>query len=220
VTEPNPDVPFLLIIAGPNGSGKSSHWDREYRSRRLQFPYVNADEIARSMSASETRDRDAMLAAEKTRNEHIERRESFAFETVFSHPGKLKEIQRAKDAGYYIRLVFVGLASPQLCIARVQRRVARGGHPVPPDRIPGRYARNLENLAKAIPLVDEAVIWDNSIEDQSPTEILEFHNGKLHRRSVELPDWVERTLGAFLKKDELAASGGAKPKKPTSRRTR
>jgi len=220
VTEPNPDVPFLLIIAGPNGSGKSSHWDREYRSRKLQLPYVNADEFARSMSPSTTRDRDAMFAAEKKRREHIERRESFAFETVFSHPGKLEEIQLAKDAGYYIRLVFIGLASPQLSIARVMRRVARGGHPVPPEKIPGRYARNLQNLAKAIPLVDEAVIYDNSAEDQTPTEILEFHNGKLLKRSAEIPDWAGRALGALLKKDEPGAGIKAKAKKPALRRTR
>jgi predicted ABC-type ATPase len=219
VTEPNPDVPFLLIIAGPNGAGKSSHWDREYRSRKLQFPYVNADEIARSMPPSETRDRDAMFEAGKRRREHIERRESFAFETVFSHPSKLEEIRRAKEAGYYIRLVFVGLANPQLSIARVLRRVARGGHPVPPDRIPGRYARNLENLAKAILLVDEAVVWDNSAEDQKPAEILEFHNGRLLKSSAEIPDWIKRALGDFLKKDE-PAGGGAKAKKPALRRTR
>jgi predicted ABC-type ATPase len=220
VSEPNPDVPFLLIIAGPNGAGKSSHWDREYRSRRLQFPYVNADEIARSIDPSDTRDRDAMFAAEKKRREHIERRESLAFETVFSHPGKLEEIQLAKDAGYYVRLAFIGLASPQLSIARVMRRVACGGHPVPPERIPGRYARNLENLAKAIPLVDEAVIYDNSAEDQKPTEILEFHNGKLLKSSVEIPDWIKRALGDFLQKDGPAAGVKAKAKKPTLRRTR
>lgn len=220
MTEPNPDVPFLLIIAGPNGSGKSSHWDREYRSRNLQLPYVNADEFARAMSPSETRDRDAMFEAEKKRREHIERRESFAFETVFSHPGKLEEIRLAKEAGYYIRLVFIGLASPQLSIARVLRRVARGGHPVPPGRIPGRYARNLQNLAKAIPLVDEALVYDNSAEDQKPIEVLEFQSGKLHRKSAEIPDWVERALGDFLKKDAPAAGSGAKAKKPTLRQTR
>lgn len=220
MTEPNPDVPFLLIIAGPNGAGKSSHWDREYRSRKLQFPYVNADEIARSMSPSETRDRDAMFEAGKRRREHIERRESFAFEPVFSDPGKLEEIQLAKEAGYYIRLVFIGLANPQLSIARVMRRVARGGHAVPPEKIPGRYARNLENLAKAVPLVDEAVIWDNSAEDQKPIEVLEFQNGMLLKRSAEIPAWAERTLGDFLKEDEPAARAGAKTKKPTLRRTR
>ncbi len=150
------------------------------------------------MSPSETRDRDAVFEAEKRRREHIERRESFAFETVFSHPGKLEEIQLAKEAGYYIRLVFIGLANPQLSIARVMRRVARGGHAVPPERIPGRYARNLENLAKALPLVDEALIWDNSAEDQKPVEVLEFQNGMLLKRSAEIPAWVERTLGDFL----------------------
>lgn len=88
------------------------------------------------------------------------------------------------------------------------------------EKIPGRYARNLENLAKAVPLVDEAVICDNSAEDQKPLEILEFHNGKLLKSSAEILDWVERTLGDFLKEDEPAASAGVKAKKPTPRRTR
>ncbi len=198
MTEPAPDAPLLLIIAGPNGAGKSSHWDREYRSRNLQIPYVNADEIARGMPASPERDRNAMFEAQRRRREHIDRRESFAFETVFSHPGKLEEIKHARKAGYFIRLVFIGLASPQLAIARVQRRIALGGHSVPVDRISGRYARNLENLAKAILLVDEAVIWDNSAEDQAPSVLVEFQNGKVKTKAVSLPAWVTRALGPVL----------------------
>jgi predicted ABC-type ATPase len=200
VTEPNPDVPYLLIIAGPNGAGKSSHWDREFRARNLKLSYVNADEIARAMDPhpSDKRDRAAMEAAGRQRREHIERRESFAFETVFSHPSKLEEIRLARDAGYYIRLVFIGLASPQLSIARVTRRVALGGHPVPADRIPGRYERNLANLRKAIPLADEVSVWDNSAEDQKPVEILAFRNGELVEQAPETPKWALQALAGLL----------------------
>lgn len=200
MTEPAPDAPYLLIIAGPNGAGKSSHWDREYRSRNLQIPYVNADEIARGTPASPDRARHAMFEAQRRRREHIDRGESFAFETVFSHHGKLQEIKLARKAGYFIRLVFIGLASPQLCIARVQRRVALGGHCVPVDRIPGRYARNLENLAKAVALVDEAAIWDNSAEDQAPRIAVEFQDGKVKTKAAGLPAWVMEALGPLLAK--------------------
>lgn len=208
--EPNPDLPFLLIIAGPNGAGKSSHWDREYRSRSLRLPYINADEIARSLPNSPARDRDAMFEAEKRRREHIERLESFAFETVFSHIGKLKEIERAKKAGYYVRLVFIGLANAQLSIARVLRRVACGGHNVPLDRIPGRYERGLKNLAKAVMLVDEAVIWDNSTEDESPTAVLELRNGKIKKGAVSLPTWLRDCLEDVLR-DEAGSAVESKP---------
>ena len=219
MTEQAPDAPLLLIIAGPNGAGKSSHWDREYRSHNLQIPYVNADEIARGMPASETRDRDAMFEAEKRRREHIARRESFAFETVFSHPGKLEEIKLAKKAGFFVRLVFIGLANSQLSIARVQRRVTVGGHSVPVDRIPGRYARNLEHLAKAIPFVDEAVVWDNSAEDHAPTVVVEFQNGKMTTKAPNLPSWVPKALGPLLEEPKPKKSKPASPK-PTLRRLR
>ena len=202
MTEPAPDAPFLLIIAGPNGAGKSSHWDREYRSRNLQIPHVNADEIARGMPASPDRDKHAMFEAQRRRREHIDRRESFAFETVFSHHGKLQEIKPARKAGYFIRLVFIGLADAQLCIARVQRRVALGGHSVPVDRIPGRYARNLENLAKAVLLVDEAAIWDNSGEDQAPRVVVEFQDAKVKAKAASLPAWVMEALGPLLAKSK------------------
>ena len=216
MTEPAPDAPFLLIIAGPNGAGKSSHWDREYRSRNLQIPYVNADEIARGMPASPDRDKHAMFEAQRRRREHIDRRESFAFETVFSHHGKLQEIKLARKAGYFIQLVFIGLANPQLCIARVQRRVALGGHSVPVDRIPGRYARNLENLAKAVPLVDEAAIWDNSAEDQAPRVVAEFQDGKVKTKAVSLPAWVMQALGPLLakSKDDVKEKAPVRKQRP------
>lgn len=140
--------------------------------------------------------------AQRRRREHIDRRESFAFETVFSHPGKLAEIKLARKAGYFVRLVFIGLANPQLCIARVQRRAALGGHSVPVDRIPGRYARNLETLAKAVPLVDEALIWDNSAEDQAPRVIVEFQDGKVKTQAATLPAWAMKALGPLLEKSK------------------
>jgi predicted ABC-type ATPase len=214
MTEPAPDAPLLLIFAGPNGAGKSSHWDREYRSRNLQIPYVNADEIARGMPASPERDKNAMFEAQRRRREHINRRESFAFETVFSHRGKLEEIKLARKAGYFIRLVFIGLAGPQLCIARVQRRIALGGHSVPADRIPGRYARNLENLAKAVLLVDEAVICDNSAEDQAPSVPVEFRNGKAKTKAVSLPAWITQALGAVLSSRAPTRKPSRKKKAP------
>lgn len=64
-----------------------------------------------------------------------------AFETVMSHPSKVEFIQKAKNAGYYVQLVFVGLSSSELSFERVSQRVQRGGHDVPQDKIIARYDR-------------------------------------------------------------------------------
>ena len=59
--------PRLGIVAGPNGSGKSSFYERHLRP---QFPrWVNADEIARTLSdlAGNKRDLAAARVAEEDR---------------------------------------------------------------------------------------------------------------------------------------------------------
>lgn len=63
----------------------------------------------------------------------------FAVETVFSHwqprpdgtvASKIELLQQLQASGYFVLLLFVGLASPQLSIARVRTRMAEGGHAV------------------------------------------------------------------------------------------
>ena len=81
----------------------------------------------------------------------MERRLSFAFETVFSHwerrpngkrySSKIQEIKNLQAAGYFVVLVFAGLASPELSYFRVQTRLKSGGHGVPRGKIFDRFPR-------------------------------------------------------------------------------
>ena len=73
-----------------------------------------------------------------------EKRMSFAFETVFSHWKKLPDgsyeskadiIRALQKSGYFVVLLFVGLASVELSIMRVATRKSLGGHDVPIDRL-------------------------------------------------------------------------------------
>jgi len=59
-------------------------------------------------------------------------------------------------------LVFIGLESAALSIARVKQRVRQGGHDVPVDRLRARFPCTLANLREAIGIVDEAFLFDNS----------------------------------------------------------
>jgi len=188
--------PVLVFLAGSNGAGKSTFF-RDYL-KPLGLPFINADEIAQELreaaSPGETEglDRLAFEKAEELRSSILEARLSFCTETVFSDPqgGKLDFLQKARASGYTVFLVFIGISSPELSIARVMQRVEQGGHDVPDDRLIGRYPRTLANLRDAIPLVNEAFLFDNS-SDQNPFRLVAIYSeGQVVRRVDPLPAWT------------------------------
>lgn len=58
---------------------------------------------------------------------------SFCTETVFSDPvgAKLGLLEEARTRGFAVFLIFIGLESPSLAVARVKQRVRHSGHDVP-----------------------------------------------------------------------------------------
>lgn len=85
--------------------------------------------------------------------------------TVFSDPigEKVEFLAAARAQGYCVILVFFGLDSAEPSRGRVLQRVRDdGGHDVPDDRIETRFPRTLENLRRALPRVDIALVLDNS----------------------------------------------------------
>ena len=126
--------PEIIVFAGPNGSGKSTITNL---LRPPMVPYVNADEIQRVLACDNM---EAAKIAEKRREEYLVQHKSFCFETVLSTDRNLKLLQRAKDAGFFIRCYYVLTADPQINIARVASRVSAGGHDVPVEIFKKRKA--------------------------------------------------------------------------------
>jgi len=186
----------LVFLSGPNGAGKSTFFEAYLQALELFF--INADEIAKGLREKEPPhpaediDRLAFQAAEDLRNSFLGGRLSFCMETVFSDPGgaKLDFLRRARNSGYYTFLAFIGLSDPELSIARVTQRVGQGGHDVPDSKLRGRFPRTLANLVDAIPLVDEAFLFDNSSKDKPFRLVASFSNGKAVRRNDPLPAWT------------------------------
>lgn len=87
---------------------------------------------------------------------------SFSFETVMSHPNKIRLLEYARDKGFRNYLYFIATEAPEINISRVAIRVNAGGHGVPEDKIVSRYRRSLENLLDAVRVTDRAFIFDNS----------------------------------------------------------
>lgn len=79
-----------------------------------------------------------------------------------SRKGTKKLIDKAKSRGYEVKLVYVGVNSPELAIARIARRVEKGGHGVSTDLVYQRYIRSLDRLSQLESEFDYVELWDNS----------------------------------------------------------
>ena len=99
-------------------------------------------------------------------------------------------ISKAKAAGYYVRLYFVSTEDPQLNVERVKKRVLSGGHPVPLDKIISRYHRAMKNLAPACRLVDDANLFDNTVQMRLAAQFV--RDSRLITIVDPCPDWVGR----------------------------
>lgn len=198
----------MLMIAGPNGAGKSTFWQRMLRSR---FPpgtikYINADEIQRDLNpagplaaVNELTSRMAQQEAEWLRKDMLRRppdlQSHFAYETVFSDPygHKLAELRAGRAAGYFVVMVFVGIADVETSMSRVAARVLTGGHDVPQDRQRARFERVYANGRQALDIVDLALVLDNSTDvaqrvgTHRPVAV--FRSGVLQGVCAQPPLW-------------------------------
>ena len=160
------ESPVFLLIAGPNGASKSTY--TATRLTPIGFPSVDPDKVALEMLGRHPKTREEALTAtiestRRVRHNFTERR-SIALESVFSDTKghKLALLNEAKTQGFKTALIFVGVDTPEICIARVMDRVDRGGHDVPDELIRSRFPRCFENLKAALEIVDLAVLIDNS----------------------------------------------------------
>jgi predicted ABC-type ATPase len=182
------DKPIALVLAGHNGSDKSTLWyDR--LADALQIPLVNADRLTLSLlpPVDDTQNlrqwaarlRDSDQRWQKLSQDGVQlfmglimdQGMSFAFETVFSYlerqadgsyKSKADIIMTLLDHGYFVILLFVGLASPELSILRVATRKSQGGHTVPEAKLRSRFPRTQQAIAMAAQIADMTLMFDNS----------------------------------------------------------
>lgn len=198
--------PVLLVVAGPNGSGKTTITEQLRReSWSDDTEYLNPDDVARERFGDWNSPQAVLDAArwvEARREQLLAEGKGIAFETVFSSPGKLDFVARARAAGYFVRLFFVGTSSPTINGARVTARVLAGGHSVPIEKIISRYAKSMSNLALALELADRVYVYDNSVDAQDASLCARAVNGSLRKVYRELPQWVEQAFSALPRAED------------------
>lgn len=155
-------------MAGPNGSGKSSAYDRSDLDEFGGSVWIiNPDLLTARIRDTESLDlRSANLAAvqriERWLYASIEVHQTIGVETVLSTDKYRGLIEHAKLFGFEIRLIYVFLDSADRQIDRIRLRVAKGGHPVPDDKVRERRERSFDQLPWFFGNSDFARVYDNS----------------------------------------------------------
>lgn len=134
----------------------------------------------------------ASALVECIRKALMDRRMSFTFETVMSHPSKVEVFKTAKSADYRNYLYYVATEDVEINIARVANRVSLGGHTVPEGKIRERYTRSLDLLWDAILATDRAYIFDNSGDGSPQSWIAEITDDReIELRTPSVPHWFK-----------------------------
>jgi predicted ABC-type ATPase len=203
------------VLAGTNGAGKSSIGGAALRQANAD--YFNPDEAARKLlAANPSIDQAGANAAawqegKRLLERAISERKHFAFETTLGGKTMTGLLQNALDEGFEVCVWYAGLDSPELHIARVAARVARGGHDIPEADIRRRYHRSRQNLISLLPRLTVLQVFDNSAEGDpkdgqqpAPRLLLHLERGRLVRPADpkllgSTPEWARPIAGAALK---------------------
>ena len=191
--------PVLIVIAGPNGSGKTSVTSKILHHEWLEdAEYINPDNVARDVFGHWNNQESVLKAANycnEWREKCLAKHKSHIFETVMSATDKVDYILRAKEAGFFVRVLFVATESPTINAKRVANRVLNGGHDVPIPKIISRYDKSIANCIALAPYVDRLYVYDNSIEDTEARLLFRMSNGEVIKSYTDdVPGWAKIIL--------------------------
>lgn len=204
--------PVILVLAGVNGAGKSSILGSIVIDEGLTF--FNPDAFAREYLAMEPgrEQSDANSVAWNYGKESLEaaiaQKSNFAFETTLGAktiPNLLLEATETHD----VKVLYCGLENVEMNIARVQQRVAQGGHDIPEEKIRERWTNSIANLIMLMPHLSELKVFDNSTQVQvneelpDPIKVLAMSDGRITFPNLEdvnamnqVKEWVKPLLMA------------------------
>lgn len=138
----------LIIVAGANGSGKTTFAKPYVAELELGYQFLNADEITKQLE--DQGEQNAMIKAGRIffarLHQYLQEGRNFVVETTLSGSYINKVAKKAQAKGYQVKMIYIFLEDPKMCIDRVSIRVKKGGHDVPIEDIVRRYYRSIDNF--------------------------------------------------------------------------
>jgi predicted ABC-type ATPase len=210
-TPRKPDRPVLWIIAGPNGSGKSTFYNRtDIEGWGGSVWIINPDLLTQQIVEHEGHELGSANGTALDRimvwlEASIDAYQTIGVETVLSSPKYRYLVQRAKERGFRVRMIYVVLGSPDLQLERIRLRVSEGGHDVDADKAVSRRYRSFEQLAWFAREIERGYIFDNSTSD--PKFLADILPGGEFLFWTDVPRDMEQALkqnGAALRYFDLS----------------
>ncbi|HET9637969.1 MAG TPA: AAA family ATPase [Allosphingosinicella sp.] len=163
--------PRLWIVAGPNGCGKSTAYARSDVSEFDGSVWIiNPDLLTRRLLVAERLNTEianleAVTRIETWLNASIAVHQTIGVETVLSTDKYRPLVREAHRRGFEVRLIYVYVDTLPRQLDRIRKRVAKGGHGVPADKVAARRARSFAQFPWFFWEADQAWVYDNSASE-------------------------------------------------------
>lgn len=207
--------PILYVLAGVNGAGKSSVGG--HILTQAGMAWFNPDTFARELvqrlgRSQEQANAEAWAEGVRRLDAAVAAGGSFAFETTLGGQTIVEKLIAAAST-HDVLVWYCGLRDAEHHIARVQARVARGGHDIPEERIRERCKTSCRNLLKLMPHLVSLRVYDNSVDVEpgeavpEPALVLYVDEGQVHyptslAQMRDTPDWAKPLVEASLSASE------------------
>lgn len=165
----------FTLIAGASGVGKTSLLG-VLRAERTDIGIVL--DKAENMTEREIRD-------------IIDNNRDFSLETTLYGDASKRICQQAKEAGYNIRMYYIGLDTLEEALLRIQKCVEHGGRSVPIENIEAQFMHRVDSILEILPHCNEAKFFDNY---NGFVLVAEYRNDRLLPVGLYQPQWLSQLL--------------------------
>jgi predicted ABC-type ATPase len=183
-------MPKFTIIGGLNGAGKSSLTGVLRESIPDLGVIVDPDKLTAQQGGDALAGGKAAVARlQDCLNKGID----FTEETTLAGGFAMRMAKAAREAGYTVRLYYVGLDTLDESLQRIANRVAHGGHNIPTRDVERRFVHRFADLEKILPFVHEGIFYDNNNGFRA---VALYRNGEIVPTGQNSPQWLLELLNA------------------------
>lgn len=116
---------------------------------------------------------------------------NFSYEATLHRAFSKDLCRRAKDAGYAVRLYYIGLDPVDENLLRIKNRAKNGGANAIPQEVQNQYAHRMDDLTVILPYCDYADFYDNY---NGFVLVAQKANGHIELVGNYPPQWIIKLL--------------------------